>query len=91
MSDPGVFVRSTGVQFDSNRARPELLMPEREGEHVWMVTAVYRVSAADIDALERHEEHLDAENLAMVLTGCFVCEQAYEKRLTYRRCPGEPK
>jgi hypothetical protein len=91
VNEPGLFVRGTGTQFDSVRARPELMEPARPGEHVWMVTAVYRVTPETIAALEAHEASLDAENLALVLTGCFVCEQPYAKRLTYRVCPGEPK
>jgi hypothetical protein len=91
MSERTVIVTGTGVQYDSARAREDLLAPEREGEHVWIVTAVYRVSPAQVEALEAHTEHLDAENLAMVMTGCFFCEQPYSKRLTFRRCPGEPR
>lgn len=91
MSEPDVRVRETGTQYDSRRARPELLEPERPGEHVWIVTVVHKVSEAEIDALEAREAHLDAENIAFVATGCFVCEQPYAKRLTFRRCPGEPR
>lgn len=91
MSDRTVVVTGTGVQYDSARARAGLLEPERPGEHVWIVTAVYRVTPAQIEALEAHTEHLDAENLAMVAIGCFVCERPYEKRLTFRRCSGEPR
>lgn len=89
MSERTVVVTGSGITYDSARARANLLAPEQPGEHVWIVTAVYRVSPQQVEALEAHEEHLDAENLAMVATGCFVCEQPYSKRLSSRRCPGE--
>lgn len=91
MSERTVVVTSTGIQYDSARARPDLLEPKREGEHVWVVTVVYLTSAEEIEKLEAHQSHLDAESIAMVGTGCFVCEQPYSKRLTFRKCPGEPR
>ena len=75
------------ILYSSQRARPELLDPQH-GEHVWAVVAVFRVSAETLRSGEH--AHLDAESLAQTTVVCFVCEQPYEERLTYRKCPGEP-
>jgi hypothetical protein len=62
--------------------------PDRPGEHLWVMFAIYRVNPA---AWNGEDVLLDEENLATAgQIGCYVCEQPYEKRLTYRRCPGRP-
>jgi hypothetical protein len=79
-----------GVHYSAERARVDLLAPEN-GEHVWITIAVYRMSVEQMRAAGRGQQtHLDMENIAQVSTCCFVCEQAYSDRLSYRKCPGEP-
>lgn len=69
-------------------ARPRLdLLDPAHLEHVWIAAAIYRLSP---DRLRDSELNLDRENLATVEVGCWVCEQPYEDRLSYRKCPGEP-
>jgi hypothetical protein len=78
----------TGIRF---RAAPRagLLTPEH-GEHVWIAAAVYRVQPEALRGSEGEELHLDSENLAAVDVGCYVCEQPWSERLSYRKCPGDP-
>jgi len=84
-------VRGTGIHHGAQRARTELLEPSN-GEHVWVVMAGYVQSAEAMRKAQRGEQvNLDAENLAIVQSGCFVCEQPYSERLSYRKCPGEPQ
>lgn len=61
----------------------------KSGTHVWVATALYLVSGETLDSPDKLL--LDRENLAQILVGCFACEQAFDKRLLKRRCPGEPK
>jgi len=86
--DPGPRLAGTGVFHGSERVRPELLEPDRPGEHVWIVTVAYRVTAETLTGPA--EAYLDQESFAAMQAGCYVCEQPFEKRLTHRRCPGEP-
>lgn len=73
----------------SSRAREDLLEPSRPGEHVWIVNATYVVP---VETLRGSGSNiLDGENLAMITKGCYICEQPYSERLSYRRCPGEPR
>lgn len=79
------------IQFATpQRPREDLLLPERD-EHAWMALAVYRLSAETLRAQAGDQLHLDRENLATIEIGCYVCEQPYSERLSYRRCPGEPR
>lgn len=70
--------------------RAELLEPRRLGEHVWVAMAVFRVSAEGLRGTAVDQVHLDRENLAMINVGCYVCEQPWQERISYRDCPGEP-
>lgn len=85
-------LRATGVQYSAERARQALLEP-RNGEHVWITVVAYRLSAEQARAAHRQADnpiHLDMENIASVSTGCFICEQPYTERESYRKCKGEP-
>jgi hypothetical protein len=78
----------TGVRF---RAAPRAgLLDAAHGEHVWVAIAAYRVQPETLRGSEGDEIHLDMENLASVDVGCYVCEQPWAERLSYRKCPGEP-
>jgi hypothetical protein len=72
-----------------SRPRLDLLEPARD-EHVWVVVAAYRVSLETLRAAQGEQMHLDRENLATIEVGCFICEQGYSERLSYRKCSGEP-
>ena len=79
---------SSRIEFEAAQInRPDMVIPKRN-EHVWIATAVYRLS--DKEMLGKEQIHMDMENLAFTVFGCFVCEQAFETRLLYRDCPGEP-
>jgi hypothetical protein len=91
MSEIGI--TSTGQVFNpAERQNESLLQQTRPGEHVWILAVSYRISPENLrrgmDGLE--PVMMDTENIAFVTAGCFVCEVAYEKRLTFRKCPGEP-
>lgn len=71
------------------RPRQDLLAPER-GEHAWIAAAVYRLTPETLRA-GTEQLNLDRENLATIEVGCWVCEQPYSDRLSYRKCSGEPQ
>lgn len=75
------------------RPRVDLLEQPREGEHVWVAMAVFRMDGKGLAeaALRDGQPVLDRENLATIEVGCYICEQQFEPRLVHRRCPGEPK
>jgi hypothetical protein len=82
---------STGIHYQtSQRPNPALLAPHRPGEHVWIAAAVFRVSAEHLRGRATDSVHMDRENLATIEVGCYVCEQPWSERVSYRRCPGEP-
>ena len=84
-------VGGTGARYYSRRApRPELLKPDRLDEHVWVAVAAFRVSPESLRGAAAESVHLDRENLATVDVGCYVCEQPWSERLSYRKCPGDP-
>lgn len=80
----------TGIQYEYRGERPELLAPPRAGEHVWIAAVAYRLAAEAIRGRMVEHVHLDSENLASITIGCYVCEQPWSERLSYRKCPGEP-
>lgn len=69
--------------------REDLLIPSRD-EHVWVAMAVFRVTPESLRGKATDQVNLDRENLATIEVGCYVCEQAWAQRLSYRKCPGEP-
>lgn len=82
---------NTGIQYSSERQRPALLEQARQGEHVWVLLSAHVISLDVLkSALAGELVPMDAENLAMTMLGCYLCEEPYTDRLTYRRCEGEP-
>lgn len=80
----------SGIYYSMARVRPDLLAP-RDGEHVWVIVVAHVQSADTLRKAYRGEQvNLDAESVANVSTGCFVCEQSFSERLSYRKCTGEP-
>jgi hypothetical protein len=81
----------SGIEYEATRERPELLIP-RPGQHVWITVVSHVVPVETLRAMKHGQQaHLDAESIASVVTGCYICEQGYEDRLGYRNCPGEPR
>lgn len=84
---------ATGVFYGVDRAHPELLEQQRPGEHLWICISTHVLDAETIRRTQRkprQKVHLDAENIAAATIGCYVCEQSWSERVSYRRCPGEP-
>lgn len=80
----------SGIHYTVQRLRPELLAPQRLGEHVWVAVAAFRVTPEALRGRDTDQIHLDRENLATVDVGCYVCEQAWSEARSYRECPGDP-
>jgi hypothetical protein len=81
-----------GIEFKftpSMERFQRLLSQPRPGEHVWTTMVCYRVTVESLRGGETM--HLDPENIATAQTGCFICEQPYSERLSFRKCTGEPK
>ena len=83
-------LKGHGIQYSADRARLELL-DQHGDEHVWISIAVHRVQPETLRRSTAGEQvHLDMETLATVTTCCYICEQTYSDRLSYRKCTGEP-
>ena len=59
--------------------------------HLWIVTVVHYASKNLLAAYANQSPDsvpmLDAETLAMrPMVGCYICEEPYHERLTYRKC-----
>lgn len=81
----------SGIHYQTaQRPNGALLLPHRPGEHVWTAIACFRVSADTLRGRASDAVHMDRENLATIEIGCYVCEQPWSERISYRRCPGEP-
>ena len=83
-----------GPVYGAPRANPELLIPKRRGEHVWICIASWRMSGEKILAGMKGEDTFltwDQENLADFSIGCFICEEPFSERLYHRKCTGEPR
>lgn len=80
------------IVYPATRERPELLVPKRPGDHVWVTVVVFVSSADKLRKAYANTEQvlLDAENIASVATGCYVCEESFSDRLSFRECKGEP-
>lgn len=81
---------STGIYYTPAELRPALLKPARLGEHVWVAVAAFRIAPESLRGKGADQIHMDRENLASIDVGCYVCEQPWAERLSYRDCPGEP-
>lgn len=88
------FVSPERVVKASQRVDREMAYAEKAGTHVWMAMASYFLSddVARTMATGRGQATptLDTENLALVVAGCFRCEEPLRAGLVGRRCPGEP-
>ena len=81
----------SGIHYrTSPRPNPRLLEPSRVGEHVWIAMACFRVAPETLRARPGGSIHMDQENLATIEIGCYVCEQPWSARLSWRDCPGHP-
>lgn len=82
---------SPRVRYNSNRAEPGRLIP-KDNEHVWITAVAFVHSAETMRAGMKGDTSvmMDMENIASVSHGCYVCEQEWSERLSYRKCPGEP-
>jgi hypothetical protein len=78
-----VEVRGVGVKVEARHKYHAKLPEQRQGEHLWVVLAMYRVDPTADQFL------LDTENLLSIEgTGCFWCEQKWTAELTARSCTG---
>lgn len=60
-------------------------------EHCWIMICVYRFDPAKAEDPSYGPMIFDSANLLSAgKVGCFFCEEGYEKRLTFRPCPGDP-
>ena len=80
----------TEIRYQYRGERPELLEPKRWGEHVWIAAVAYRLAPESLRGPVGSSINLDSENIASMSVGCYVCEQPWSERLSYRKCPGEP-
>jgi len=61
---------------------------DREHEHLWVMTAAWRVSDPQTYATGRAPVLLDGESLVMVSgPGCFKCEQPWTRKRAAQPCP----
>lgn len=87
-------LRSTGrqLQVDNAFQRPLPEYDPRSGNHLWMVSTVFRVNPEHWTEESTEIPLLDPENLITAIgPGCLFCERPYSKLLATRRCTGEPR
>lgn len=64
-------------------------MHDRPGEHLWVISAAWRVADPAGILISGSEVLMDGESLLMIEgPGCFKCEQPYSRRLARKRCRG---
>lgn len=84
-----------GVHYSptAKPSRSEDLSPDAPGKHVWIVTAVHRVSDEGARRAFMAEESviLDRESVVDIFLGCWVCEQVYSSDVADRPCSGPPR
>lgn len=90
-----IFVPASRVEAADARFERTLSYAEKAGDHVWVAIASYVLSDATAKGVATGDPtvqpSLDVENLAGVQIGCYRCEQALERRLVGKRCPGDPR
>jgi len=94
---------STGIQQEANEGRQQHAKDRLERAeayalksqtHLWVVLVAYQATDAILDAQEGIQGEglplLDLDNmLGQPSIGCYVCEQPYDSRQRFRKCPGE--
>lgn len=83
-------------QIDANRLKDQLKekydFAIKSHTHLWQAIAMYSISDNALKNLNKEALHLDVENMmGLPMIGCFVCEQPFNSKMIYGRCPGEPK
>jgi len=79
------------IEFETApRPRLDLLTPERD-EHVWIASAVYRMAAETLRDGAGGQLNLDRRKVLAIEIGCWICEEPYSERLSYRKCAGEKR
>lgn len=79
--------RQPGLKIEARHKHGARLPEVRQGEHLFTVVGVWRVTDPAAPTLD-----LDIENLMTIQgPGCFICEQPYEPGLEHLPCPGEPR
>ena len=78
------------IYYKAPPERLSLLEPAAPGEHVWIAVACFRVQPESLRGKSSDQVNLDRENLATVTTGCYICEEPWSERLSYRKCKGDP-
>lgn len=90
-----VFVSADRLEGADERFEKSITYATKAHEHLWVAIASYVLADATIKGIATGEPgltpSLDIENLAGVQIGCFICEQALDRKLVGRRCPGEPR
>lgn len=81
------------VEAPTSKIHNQDMTDPGEGEHLWIVSAIFKVSQVTIETLNRGEDpgavNLDHENLLTIEgPGCWKCEEKYSKRMSFRRCTG---
>ncbi len=61
-----------------------------ERKHMFIITALYRVSEEALLNSKTAKVFLDRENLLELDAGCFICERVWSKDIAGTRCKGEP-
>jgi len=88
-----VFVPYDRIEGAEERFEQKLSYATKAEEHLWVAIASYTLADSTVEGIATDKPgltpSLDLENLAGVQVGCYVCEQALDRRLIGRRCPGE--
>lgn len=81
--DEEIVVTSVGQPYEAGPNYRDRPMPEFVGQHLWIVTGVWRIETPEADHI------LDAENLLTVAgPGCWFCGELYSPEAADLPCAG---
>lgn len=77
-------------KFEANRS-----YALKSETHFWQAIVSYQLSDETAKAIASEDASIqpifDLETLSTLSFGCLICEQAIDRKLVGKRCPGEPK
>ena len=69
-----------------------LAAADQPGQHLWVMTAAWKVPDPQQWASATRDVFLDNENLIMLSgPGCLKCEEPWSRKRAARPCPGSTK
>lgn len=97
LRDSGVKQRLDPEQLTKidQRIEKDLEYAYKSQTHFWQAIVTHKLSDTAAKAIAtndiNYQPNFDLESLSSLSFGCLICEQALDRKLVGKRCPGEPK